>query len=126
MNRLTRNLYVGAYSEAPKDQAVFCVASEIEGQRVALIDGPGNSAQSVEYAVRILDEWLQDSAPAIYLCCAAGVSRAPYLAALWLTWYLDWNFNDALAWIKTKHPPVSINPAHLEQASEILARLRGV
>lgn len=60
-------------SLAPPRDLVYC--------RFPIVDGPGNDAKLLEMATATLARLVQQRVPTL-VCCGAGLSRAPAVAAL--------------------------------------------
>ena len=63
--------------------------------RFPIVDGGGNSPKTVELAVRTLCRLLADNVPTL-VCCGAGMSRSPAIAAAALALVSERNSEDCL------------------------------
>ncbi|MBM4405871.1 MAG: dual specificity protein phosphatase family protein, partial [Chloroflexi bacterium] len=60
-----------------------------------LIDGPGNPPEDVAHIVQRLGAMVEEGKVLVH--CAAGVSRSPYVVALYFAWKHNVSFEEALA-----------------------------
>jgi protein-tyrosine phosphatase len=71
--------------------------------RFPLVDGPGNSAGLLALALRTVVNLLETQVPTL-LCCGAGMSRSPALAAAALARLRSQPLAEALAEVARLHP----------------------
>ena len=59
--------------------------TDVRLAHMPLIDGPGNLPDSIADVLECMDSLLQDGGR-VLVHCAAGVSRSPFVIALYLSW----------------------------------------
>jgi protein-tyrosine phosphatase len=96
--------YEESLPEMPHDLIAF---------RVPLIDGAENDAAALRLAINTLTHLLEQKF-ATLVCCQAGLSRSPAIAAAALARLTGQTLSDSLALIKT-HRPCTVHPGLLEQ-----------
>lgn len=69
--------------------------TDVRLAHMPLIDGPGNTPESVAEVLERLDELLRNG-NRVLVHCAAGVSRSPFVIALYLSWKHEMPFDDAI------------------------------
>ncbi|HEY2838589.1 MAG TPA: protein phosphatase [Pirellulales bacterium] len=78
--------------------------------RIPLYDGSGNSADDLRLAVTTLEHLLRTNVPTL-VCCSAGMSRTPAIAAF------------ALARIEARTPQDSLERLRVHVATDVSATL---
>ncbi len=101
---LTSNLAISGYPSSNTDLSGLSAivnldrytpyTTTVRFEHMPLIDGPGNAPSDVARVVWQLDELLESGK--VLLHCAAGVSRTPFVAALYLAWKRPMEFDEAL------------------------------
>jgi len=91
-----------------------------------LMDGGKNSIQDYVAVVRLVDV-LVECYGRIFLHCLEGVSRSPFIAAVYLSWKLSLDFEQCLDRIKAGSCcKTDVHPDHLAVADEVLRCLRNM
>jgi protein-tyrosine phosphatase len=87
----------------------------ISAHKVGLIDGPGNKIGDYYAAVLKLDSLLKTKNQ-VMIHCHAGVSRSPFVTAVWMVASgLAGDFDDAVGKIADKRPCVSPSGAFFRE-----------
>jgi len=76
--------------------------------RFPIIDGGGNPAWLLRSSVEAVANLIRAEVPTL-ICCGAGVSRTPAIAAAALAWVREISLDDALARI-TQSGPTDVSP----------------
>ncbi|MBI4307779.1 MAG: dual specificity protein phosphatase family protein [Chloroflexi bacterium] len=130
MDWITRQI---AISECPTDRTEWSQVDAIlnldrqltysparECHHVPLVDGRGNDATDVAHAVQELDR-LCFQGKRVLVHCLSGVSRSPYVVALYLSWRGGLFFEDALELVaRRRTPELNIDPGLLAQKDAVL------
>ena len=91
---------------------------------IPLLDGPGNAPEEIVAVLRRLDDLA--SRGKVLVHCAAGVSRSPFVVALYLTWRDGLDFQAALDVVaRGRSRNLNIQPGLVEVAGDVLALLEG-
>lgn len=91
-------------------------------EQMPLIDGPGNAPSAIAMVLEKLDELLESGK--VLLHCAAGVSRTPFVAALYLAWRHPMEFDEALEFTAQRRScELNIDLGLLAVADPVLALL---
>ncbi len=95
--------------EAPRD-LVYC--------RFPLVDGPGNDRKLLELAILTVANLLEKNLPTL-VCCGAGLSRSPIIAAAAMALVSGQSADDCLKQV-TEHCPADVSPALWEVAKTVV------
>jgi protein-tyrosine phosphatase len=99
---ITHVLNVGGY-----DSSNTCSQVPAVYEHIHLNDGP-NDRLKYEAALSTLDRWHRTtmSSPSsnVLIHCRAGMSRSPFVIALWLERHTGMNIHDAITFVKMKNP----------------------
>jgi protein-tyrosine phosphatase len=98
---------------APRD-LTFC--------RFPLLDGPGNSTKLLRLAVGTVAGLLEQHVPTL-VCCGAGLSRAPAVAACALALFQRQPPQECLRRLAEQHP-ADVAPALWDDLVQLLGSLR--
>lgn len=90
----------------------------IEQFQFRLIDGEGNSWQTVLKILDVMDEWKRVGKMLVH--CCGGVSRSPFIAVSYLTVKEGVSIDKALYTVAKKHPYLSIQPSLISLLRENL------
>lgn len=86
---------------------------------VPLIDGPGNRPEEVADLLKVLDELVGKGRVLVH--CAAGVSRSPFVIALYLAWTQGMPFEEALGIVASRRRrPLAVDPGLLLIKDQVL------
>ena len=89
-----------------------------------IIDGPGNAPHDIAAVVDRLHSLVQRGK--VLLHCAAGVSRSPFIMALYLAFQRSMAFDEALSLVASRRRrPLNIDPGLLELREDVLSLLNG-
>jgi protein-tyrosine phosphatase len=88
--------------------------------RIPLLDGSGNNAGHLSLAVHTAAELLKSSVPTL-VCCGAGLSRSPVIAAAALASAYDKPPDACLAEV-LQHHPADVSPALWQIVLTVLQR----
>ena len=104
MDWITPNLAISGYPSSKTDLSSLSAiinldrytpyTTAVRCEHMPLIDGPGNTPSAIARVLWQLDELLESGK--VLLHCAAGVSRTPFVAALYLAWRQPMEFDEAL------------------------------
>lgn len=87
---------------------------------IPLIDGPGNTPEEIVALLKVMDSHVQKGK--ILVHCAAGVSRSPFIIALYLAWTQAVPFEAALELVASKRRrPLNIDPGLLQIKDQVLS-----
>jgi hypothetical protein len=89
--------------------------------RVPLADGPGNRPELLRLAITTIAGLLREQV-SMLVCCGAGVSRAPAVAAAGLARFTGRSLRDCLQEV-TRHRHADVQPALYENLEGILGTL---
>jgi len=90
--------------------------------RIPLLDGPGNPPEFLLLAIRAVATLVEARVPTL-VCCGAGMSRSPCIAALALASVLDEPPESALARV-ARLRPCDISPGLWNEARSVWASSR--
>ena len=97
--------------------------TDVHCAHMPLEDGPGNEPGRVVEVVHTLDRLLE--AGRVLVHCASGVSRSPFVVALYLSWRQELEFDAALAQVaRSRRREVLVNPGLLALTDDVLDLLR--
>jgi hypothetical protein len=102
------DLGVEAVVELAAEEPPFTAPRDVVYCRIPLIDGPGNPPGRLVLAVRTVATLLASEAPTL-VCCGAGMSRAPAVAASALALAFGGSPSDWLERV-TRHHPSDVSP----------------
>lgn len=85
------------------DEPIPTLPREIIVLRIPLIDGSGNPADNLELAISSLTLLLQSKRNTL-VCCSAGASRSPAVAACAMSRFTGQSLHDCLTEIHQHHP----------------------
>ncbi len=133
MDWITQRVAISGYPSSKMDlRAVDAIVNldkytpyktDVPSLHLPLIDGAGNAPDAVAEVVRRVDALAQDGKVLVH--CAAGVSRSPYVLALYFTWYHSLFFDDAIELIaRRRSRPLNIDPGLLADKDAVLSALR--
>ncbi len=98
--------------------------TDVPCEHLPLLDGPGNDPAGVEAVVRRLDELTRRGTVLVH--CASGVSRSPFVIALFFTWKYGLFFDDAVDLVaRRRSRPLNIDPGLTAQTKDVLSLLDG-
>ncbi len=98
--------------------------TKVPCEHMPLIDGAGNDPAAIEAVVRRLDELTQQGKVLVH--CASGVSRSPFVIALFFTWKYGMFFEDALDLVaRRRSRSLNIDPGLTAQTQDVLSLLNG-
>jgi protein-tyrosine phosphatase len=89
--------------------------------RIPLVDGPGNRPESIRLAITTVAYLVREQISTL-VCCGAGVSRAPALAAAGLAKFTGKPLSECLQLV-TQHRHADVHPALYEHLEGILTTL---
>jgi protein-tyrosine phosphatase len=89
--------------------------------RIPLVDGPGNRPESIRLAITTVAQLVREQISTL-VCCGAGVSRAPALAAAGLAKFTGKPLSECLQLV-TQHRHADVHPALYEHLEGILTTL---
>ena len=127
MRSILENLAIGSYKDALNPPApitaLLNVASErdVETERlyhkVPLIDLQPIPQDQLKEAVK----WIRDhiSRHTIMVFCNAGIGRSPSVVVGYICCFLGYNFDDAVEFVATRKPDISMLPGLMETIEEI-------
>ena len=127
MRSILENLAIGSYKDALNPPApitaLLNVASErdVETERlyhkVPLIDLQPIPQDQLKEAVK----WIRDhiSRHTIMVFCNAGIGRSPSVVVGYICCFLGYNFDDAVEFVATRKPDISLLPGLMETIEEI-------
>lgn len=94
--------------------------TDVRLEHMPLIDGPGNEPDSVADVLECMDSLLDDG-NRILVHCAAGVSRSPFVIALYISWRHRMSFDDAIDMVAARRSrDLNIDPGLLAISDKIL------
>jgi protein-tyrosine phosphatase len=127
MDFILENLAIGSYQEAlepPSDiSSLLCVAKEKDiyesnhfYYEVPIVDMQPIPPEQLREAV----EWIRDkiSNYRIMVFCNAGVGRSPSVVVAYLCCVLNYSFGDAVEYVATRKPYMSILPNLIKDIEE--------
>ncbi len=134
MDWITQRVAISGYPSSKTDLSVVDAIvnldrytpyrTDVRSEHLPLIDGPGNPHEAVAEVVRRVDALAQEGKVLVH--CASGVSRSPYVLALYFTWRHTLSFDDALDLIARRRTrPLNIDPGLLVDRDRVLAALNG-
>ena len=91
----------------PPPQLILC--------RFPLVDGTGNCAEVVHLAIGTVASLIRSHVPT-FLCCGAGMSRAPTIAAAALASIADESPEECLRYLEHYHPSI-VTPHFWEEVT---------
>jgi hypothetical protein len=91
--------------------------------RIPLLDGAGNSTKLLRLAIRTVAELLGDHVPTL-VCCNAGLSRAPVIAAAALALLTRQPAEDCLRRLAEQHS-CDVAPAFWDDVMQVWRSLSG-
>jgi len=127
MRSILENLAIGSYKDALNPPApitaLLNVASErdVETERlyhkVPLIDLQPIPQDQLKEAV----EWIRDhiSRHTIMVFCNGGIGRSPSVVVGYICCFLGYSFDDAVEFVATRKPDISLLPGLMETIEEI-------
>lgn len=139
MHRITDKLYLGDwinandvhFLEGNEIKAILNLCSEkdtnvkdILNVYYHIIDGHGTTEDQLYYAVRTLDDLVEENGR-VLVHCLAGISRSPTVTAIYIAWKTKVSFDDALDFIAKARPIIDLNRHFLELGPQVLRKLRG-
>ena len=87
-----------------------------------IIDGHGNEPEEIAGVLRHMHALVERGRVLVH--CAAGVSRSPFIIALYLSWRTNLSFDEAVARVALRRRrPLNIDPGLLAIKDDILAIL---
>jgi len=89
--------------------------------RFPLLDGAGNNRAVLRQAVSAVTQLFQANIPML-VCCGAGMSRAPLIAAAAMTLSGTLHWDEALALV-ARHRPLDLSPPLVGDVRSILEEL---
>jgi len=95
---------------------------EVEHVHIPIIDGPGNEPQEIVAVLERMDGLLRKGRVLVH--CAAGVSRSPFIIALYLAWKQPLTFDEAMEIVaRQRSRPLNVDDGLLALSGEILGRI---
>ena len=89
-----------------------------------ILDGPGNEVMDIAAVVHLMHDLIARGKVLVH--CAAGVSRSPWIIALYLAWKEPLTFTEALDIVaRGRSRPLNIDPGLLALTDDVLAHLKG-
>ena len=90
--------------------------------RMPILDGPGNLPSDIVLVVRHLRDLVANGRVLVH--CAAGVSRSPFIIALYLAWTQEIEFTEALKLVaQGRRRPLNIDHGLLAISDDTLSLL---
>jgi len=114
--RLLCDLEIEAVFQLATDEPIPVLPREMMLIRVPITDGVGNSPERMEFAVSTLAHLIQNKRKTL-VCCSAGASRSPAVAACALSRVTGQSPQECLTLIH-KHHPTDVAPGLSYQAVE--------
>jgi protein-tyrosine phosphatase len=102
------------------EEACAQVPRELVYLRIPLVDGIGNRAALIDLAVTTVAKLLSLETPTA-VCCGAGKSRAPTIAAAALAVACRGDFADSLRQLSAQHP-CDVAPGFWDEVKLVLDR----
>ena len=94
--------------------------TDVRLAHMPLIDGPGNAPDSIADVLECMEGLLQDGGR-VLVHCAAGVSRSPFVIALYLSWKRGMAFDDAIDLVAARRSRnLNIDPGLSAISREVL------
>jgi protein-tyrosine phosphatase len=132
MDWVTEHLAISEYPSSKADLRVFSsilnldrytpYISPVPVVHFPLIDGPGNPPEDVAHIVQRLDAMVEQGKVLVH--CAAGVSRSPYVVALYFSWRHGVAFDEALAQVASRRSRnLNVDPGLLSLTDSVLGLL---
>lgn len=91
---------------------------------IPIIDGPGNSPQEIVAVLDRMDKLVGRGRVLVH--CAAGVSRSPFVIALYLAWREGYSFDQAIDLVaQRRRRPLNIDPGLLAIKDDVLGLVNG-
>lgn len=100
---------------------IFKEASEVEYEKVPLVDGP-NSLESLKEAILTLEEMIAQHRR-VALCCWYGRSRSSLISIIYLCRNYDMTFREAYIHVAKNHLELGISDGMLENAQKYYQQL---
>lgn len=119
MEKITKDLYIGGVitREAVEHNGIKCVIflsdmqTEYPGYNYHIFDSGNNDPKKFISILKFMDERTKAKDTPIFLNCAAGMSRSPIIAALWLYHSGEYaSFDNALEFVLSKSSVAKPNP----------------
>ena len=90
---------------------------------IPLIDGPGNDPEAIVGVIGRLHGLLGKGRVLVH--CAAGVSRSPFIIAIYLAWSGNRTFGESLRLVASRRRrPLNVDDGLLALSDDVLGRLR--
>ncbi len=132
MDWVTQHIAISEYPSSKADLTVFSsilnldrympYISPVPVVHFPLIDGPGNPPEDVAGIVKRLDGMIDEGKVLVH--CAAGVSRSPYVVALYVSWRHGLPFEEALAQVASRRSrTLNVDPGLLSLTDAVLGLL---
>jgi len=129
---ITHRLAVSGYPSSKTDFGQFDAIinvdkytpykTDVYTEHLPLLDGPGNPPEEVAIVVRRIDHLTAEGRLLVH--CASGVSRSPFVIALYFSWRYGLFWDDALGLVaKRRTRALNIDRGLLEQTEQVLAAL---
>jgi protein-tyrosine phosphatase len=132
MDFILENLAIGNVEEAgmpsPEINALLCVAQEKDldparcsYHKVPIIDMQPIPAEQMKDAV----DWIRRNIEShrIMVFCNAGIGRSPSIVIGYLCCMLDYSFGEAVEYVATRRPIMSILPYLITTISDVKTRM---
>jgi protein-tyrosine phosphatase len=133
MNYILDNLAVGSYQEAltpaPELTALLCVAEEHEiadspllTYKIPIEDMRGIPTPQLKEAVAWIAANIEENK--IMVFCHGGVGRSPSVVVAYLYCMLGYGFGEAVEYVATRKPKMTIMPNLILRVAEVKAQLQ--
>jgi len=98
--------------------------TSVHHAHIPIIDGAGNRPEEIVAVLDRMDELLGRGRVLVH--CAAGVSRSPFVIALYLAWREGYSFDQAIGLVaRRRRRPLNIDPGLLAIKDDVLGLVNG-
>lgn len=134
MDLILENLAVGSYEDGlsppPEINALLCVAREkdVNAQNLLYHKVPITDMQPIPpEQLKEAVEWIRDHIRdhRIMVFCNAGVGRSPSVVVAYLCSVMGYSFGEAVEYVATRKPYMSILPDLIKSIEEVKKMLHG-
>ena len=116
--RLVLDTGIQAIVQVAAEEPALQPPREILYFRIPLVDGPGNDLKHLYLAATTVANLLEKRIPTL-VCCGAGLSRSPAIAAAALYMVYQENLDDCLKQV-AKHHPADVAPGFWNDVKGLL------
>jgi protein-tyrosine phosphatase len=116
------DLGINALVQLAVEEPAVQLPRELIYCRFPLVDGPGNEARLLSLAITTLANLIEKK-ESVLVCCGAGLSRSPAIAAAALAMVFQEPPDDCLKQV-AEHHPADVAPGFWQEIKELVERER--